>query len=84
MGRAVETGGNVIEMLRDTVEYWQSEFLKLLWQVAGLTIRPRGVVSVQRESEDRDGELLAGILRKVDPKHAEEFLARLARRYPKD
>lgn len=28
--------GFVIEMLRDTFENWQSEFLQLLWQVCGL------------------------------------------------
>lgn len=34
----VETSGYLIEMLRDTFENWQSEFLQLLWQVVGLTI----------------------------------------------
>lgn len=28
--------GFVVEMLRDTFENWQSEFLQLLWQVCGL------------------------------------------------
>ena len=35
---SVEVSGYVIEMLRDTFENWQSEFLQLLWQVVGLTI----------------------------------------------
>lgn len=28
-------GSYVVEMLRDTFENWQSEFLQLLWQVVG-------------------------------------------------
>lgn len=31
-----ETGEYLVELLRDTFENWQSEFLQLLWQVAGL------------------------------------------------
>src|SRR5438128_1163193 len=38
LGQPVETSGYLIEMLRDTFENWQSEFLQLLWQVVGLTI----------------------------------------------
>ena len=34
----VEVGSYVVEMLRDTFENWQSEFLQLLWQVVGLTL----------------------------------------------
>ena len=30
------TGDYLVEILRDTFENWQSEFLQLLWQVAGL------------------------------------------------
>src|SRR6186997_3528120 len=32
----VEAGDYAIEMVRDTLENWQSEFLQLIWQVAGL------------------------------------------------
>ena len=35
-GVPVEVGNYVVEMLRDTFENWQSEFLQLLWQVVGL------------------------------------------------
>jgi hypothetical protein len=38
LGQSVESGGYVIDMLRDTFENWQSEFLQLRWQVVGLTI----------------------------------------------
>lgn len=35
-GQPPETAGYLNEMLRDTFENWQSEFLQLLWQVLGL------------------------------------------------
>ena len=83
LGQSVETGGFIIEMLRDTFENWQSEFLQLLWQVVGLTILLYVGSPQSKESEDRDGELLEEILRKVDPKNSEKFLADLDQRYPK-
>ena len=35
-GAQPEVAGYLNEMLRDTFENWQSEFLQLLWQVVGL------------------------------------------------
>ena len=35
-GQSPELGNYLNEMLRDTFENWQSEFLQLLWQVVGL------------------------------------------------
>ena len=35
-GQPIEAGAYMTEMLRDTFENWQSEFLQLLWQVLGL------------------------------------------------
>jgi hypothetical protein len=83
LGRAVEVGGFVIEMLRDTFENWQSEFLQLLWQVVGLTLLLYIGSPQSKDSEDRDGELLEEILRRVDPKNSAKFLAELDRRHPK-
>jgi hypothetical protein len=34
----VEFGGYLIEMSRNTLENWQSEFLQLLWQAGGLAL----------------------------------------------
>lgn len=35
-GQAPELNSYLVQMLRDTFENWQSEFLQLLWQVVGL------------------------------------------------
>jgi hypothetical protein len=77
-----EVGGYVIEMLRDTFENWQSEFLQLLWQVVGLTILLYVGSPQSKDSEDRSEEILKEILRKVDPKGANGTLAKLEEKYP--
>src|SRR5687767_11038894 len=35
-GQPIEVPSYLVEMTRDTLENWQSEFLQLLWQVGGL------------------------------------------------
>jgi hypothetical protein len=82
LGQPVETGGYVVEMLRDTFENWQSEFLQLLWQVVGLTILLYVGSPQSKETEDRTEEMLKEILRKVDPKGADATLAELNQKFP--
>jgi hypothetical protein len=82
LGAAVSSGGYVIEMLRDTFENWQSEFLQLLWQVVGLTLLLYVGSPQSKDSEDRSEAKLDAILRSVDPKGAETLLAELKRKYP--
>lgn len=81
-GQPIEVAGYVVEMLRDTFENWQSEFLQVLWQVAGLTLLLFVGSPQSRDSEERSEAKLDAILRGVDPEHAEEILARLDQRYP--
>ena len=78
----VQVSGFVIEMLRDTFENWQSEFLQLLWQVVGLTILLYVGSPQSKESEDRTEEMLKAILHKVDPEGAEKTLNAISKRYP--
>jgi uncharacterized membrane protein YesL len=84
LGQTVTSRGYVIEMLRDTFENWQSEFLQLLWQVVGLTILLYVGSPQSKESEDRTEQILEQILRKVDPKDGDKFLANLEKDLPKD
>ncbi len=78
----VEAGGYIVEMLRDTFENWQSEFLQLLWQVVGLTILLYVGSPQSKESEDRTEEMLKAILKKVDPKEGDKILAEIERKFP--
>jgi hypothetical protein len=83
-GQSVEVGGYVVEMLRDTFENWQSEFLQLLWQVVGLTILLYVGSPQSKESEDRSEAMLEEIIRQVDPDGGKKFLAQLEMKYPKE
>lgn len=78
----VEVSTFVMEMLRDTFENWQSEFLQLLWQVVGLTLLLHVGSPQSKDSEDRSEAKLDEILRRVDPEGAEKTLAVLSRKYP--
>jgi hypothetical protein len=37
----IDVGDYSVEMARDTLENWRSEFLQLTWQVAGLAVLVR-------------------------------------------
>jgi hypothetical protein len=78
----IEVGSFVIEMLRDTFENWQSEFLQLLWQVVGLTILLYVGSPQSKDSEDRSEAKLDAILRKLDPEGAEQTLDAIDKQYP--
>jgi hypothetical protein len=72
----------LIEMSRDTLENWQSEFLQLIWQVVGLTWLLYVGSPQSKEEDDRLENKLDAILRQVDPKGAEDLIRQLDRRYP--
>lgn len=63
----VEMSGYYIEMLRDTFENWQSEFLQLLWQVGGLAILLHVGSPQSKEGDDRMEAKIDFILMKIDP-----------------
>jgi uncharacterized protein DUF6766 len=52
-GQTPQTAAYLAEMLRDTFENWQSEFLQLLWQVAGLAYFLYVGSPASKENDDR-------------------------------
>ncbi len=52
-GQAPDLPGYLDEMLRDTFENWQSEFLQLLWQVVGLAYFLYVGSPSSKENDDR-------------------------------
>jgi hypothetical protein len=52
-GQAPKGGEYLDEMLRDTFENWQSEFLQLLWQVCGLAYFLYVGSPASKENDDR-------------------------------
>lgn len=73
----VTGGGYFVEMMRDTLENWQSEFLQLLWQVGGLAFLLHVGSPQSKEGDDRMEAKLDEILRRVDPAKAEEVITEI-------
>jgi hypothetical protein len=71
------------ETLRDTFENWQSEFLQLIWQVAGLAFLWHTGSSQSKEGDDRKEEKLDYILKIIDPEKAEIVIKELEEKFPK-
>lgn len=70
-----------VQMLRDTLENWQSEFLQLLWQVGGLALLLYVGSPQSREGDERKEAKLDAILRLIDPKGGQETIQRLDRQF---
>jgi hypothetical protein len=62
-GQVAETSGYLHEMLRDTFENWQSEFLQLLWQVVGLAYFLYVGSPSSKENDDRVEAKIDSLLR---------------------
>jgi hypothetical protein len=77
----IEASGYVVEMLRDTFENWQSEFLQLVWQVGGLAFLLWVGSPQSKEGDDRVEAKIDAILAAVDPKNADRILDEIDREY---
>jgi hypothetical protein len=71
----------VIQMGRDTLENWQSEFLQLLWQVGGLAILLHLGSPQSKEGSDRLEDKIDAILCKVDPERGAQIVAELDQKF---
>ena len=81
LGIPVETSDYLIEMGRDTFENWQSEFLQLIWQVAGLAFLLHVGSPQSKEGDDRMEAKLDAILLRIDPEGAEKAIAHIDNHY---
>ncbi len=77
----VEVGSYTVEMMRDTLENWQSEFLQLIWQVAGLAMLLHVGSPQSKEGDDRMEAKIDALLRRVDPGNADRVIAEIDAAY---
>jgi hypothetical protein len=68
-------------MMRDTLENWQSEFLQLVWQVAGLAMSLHVGSPQSKEDGDRMEAKLDAILLTVQPRKAHTVIAEIDEAY---
>lgn len=76
-----EMAGYLNEMLRDTFENWQSEFLQLLWQVVGLAYFLYVGSPSSKENDDRMEAKVDALIRLQAGDKADALLAEIDRRY---
>jgi hypothetical protein len=76
----IEVSQYIIQTSRDTLENWQSEFLQLVWQVAGLAFLLYVGSPQSKEGDERKEEKLDAILRAID-KDGDETIAKLDKKY---
>jgi len=81
-GQAIDVSQYLILMGRDTLENWQSEFLQLIWQVAGLAWLLHVGSPQSKEGDDRKEEKLDRILAAVDANGA-KIIRELNEKYPR-
>ena len=79
----VETKDFIVEMSRDTFENWQSEFLQLMWQIAGLAFLFYVGSPQSKEGDDRKEEKLDEIIRLLDPENGAKTIKKLDLKFPK-
>jgi len=80
-GEVLETSAYLHEMLRDTLENWQSEFLQLLWQVVGLAYFLYIGSPSSKENDDRMEAKMDALIRMVGGEKAQGLLDRLDQHY---
>ena len=80
-GRAADPSGYLVQMLRDTFENWQSEFLQLLWQVLGLAYFLYVGSPSSKENDDRVEAKIDALIRLQAGEAAEDLLERIDRQY---
>ena len=80
---SIEFSSYFIETARDTLENWQSEFLQLIWQVAGLAFLLHLGSPQSKEGDERKEEKLDRILQAVNAKEANRIIGDLDAKYPR-
>jgi len=73
----------ISEMMRDTMENWQSEFLQLIWQVAGLAFLFYVGSPQSKEGDERKEEKLDYLIKKLDPENYTKLMNEWEKKYPK-
>ena len=80
---SIELNDYFNETFRDTMENWQSEFLQLIWQVAGLSVLWYIGSSQSKEADDRLEEKIDLLIQRLDSEKGKQLIQELDRKYPR-
>lgn len=81
--KPIKVSEYVITTSRDMFENWQSEFLQLIWQVAGLTMLWYVGSPQSGESSDRMEDKVDFLLKMLDSDKGAQIIKDLEQKYPK-
>jgi len=84
VGQQPTFDGYFVTMMRDTLENWQSDFLQLIWNVAGLAFLLHVGSSQSKEGNERMEAKIDAILKQVDPQAGPGTIARLDSEYARE
>jgi hypothetical protein len=71
----------VIKAATETLENWQSEFMQLIWQVAGLALLLHVGSPQSKESDERMEAKIDELLSLLDSEEGPKIIKRLDRKY---
>jgi len=77
----VQVSDFLVEISRDTLENWQSEFLQLMWQVAGLAFLLYVGSPQSKEGSERVEAKIDEILKVLEKEEGAKRIARLDRQF---
>jgi len=80
-GSSADPSGYLVEMMRDTMENWQSEFLQLLWQVVGLAYFLYVGSPSSKENDDRLEAKIDALIRITGGENGDRLIESLDREY---
>lgn len=80
-GETAEFATFTNQMLRETFENWQSEFLQLLWQVLGLAYFLYVGSPSSKENDDRMEVKIDAVLRAIGKDKADRLIAEIDHEY---
>jgi hypothetical protein len=82
-GKSAQVSEYLVKTGSETLENWQSEFMQLIWQVAGLALLLHVGSPQSKEGDDRKEEKIDELLRLLDPDNAQAFIKRLDHKFPR-
>ena len=81
LGLSIKASEYTIEMIRDTMENWQSEFLQLIWQVMGLAMLLYIGSPQSKEGDDRMEAKLDLIIERLEPAMGKALVDEIDQKY---
>jgi hypothetical protein len=81
--QSIDVNNFIVVTLRDTLENWQSEFLQLIWQVAGLSILWFVGSPQSKEASDRLEAKIDYLIKNTKGTEGKKLIIQLEKQYPK-